>query len=157
MTQRFWLRNRSGATARCKCCGAQLQKVSRTCLFLTVLTSEVLSRHSVVQILGASTSKSRPSLSVFNDVEFRTALAPQRGANVGDILGSWSSAPARFGSWLSEPAEPQNYGKTQHFAQFLPAKTSSSHTSQLYHICAITSLCWQIFSGNSQYRRKLDS
>ena len=30
-------------------------------------------------------------------------------------------------------------------------------TSLLYHICAITSLGWQIFSNNSQYSRKLDS
>ena len=59
-------------------------------------------------------------------------------------------------TWLSQPAKPQNYGKTQHFAHFLPAK-SSCLTSLLYHICAITSLDWQIFSSNFQYSRKLDS
>ena len=46
--------------------------------------------------------------------------------------------------------------KTQHFAQFLPAK-SSRLTSLLHHVCTITSLGWQIFSNNSQYSRKLDS
>ena len=43
--------------------------------------------------------------------------------------------------------------KTQHFAHFLPAK-SSCLTSLLYHICAITSLGFKIFSSNSQYSRK---
>ena len=32
----------------------------------------------------------------FDDFDFRIALAPQRGANFVDILGSRSSAPARF-------------------------------------------------------------
>ena len=123
--ERFWLRNRSRATAWCK-------------------------------FLRAWTSKSGPTMPVFSDFDFRIALSPQRGANCGDIFGSRPSAPARFISWLSEPSTPQNYGKTQHFVQFLPAKPSSSQTSQLYHIRAITSLGWQIFSGNSQYSRKLD-
>ena len=39
----------------------------------------------------------------------------------------------------------------------VPAKTSSSHTSQLYCTCAITCIGWQIFGGNPQYSRKLDS
>ena len=171
-----------------------------------------------MQILATSTSKSHPKLSVFNDFDFRIALARRRGANFGDsnfqkcsdhavflrfwlpnrrraqawckfcrlelpkvVRGSQSLTiltseslsrrrGANFGassaadpphppvlrSWLSQPAKPQNYGKTQHFAHFLPAK-SSCLTSLLYHICAITSLGWKIFSSNSQYSRKLDS
>ena len=132
---------------------------------------------------AAWTSKSAPSTWRSNDLDFRMALARGHGANFGDIVSSRSSAaekicrssplsalpgkyryspfsallhPRVFRSWLSKPAKPQNYGKTLHFAQFLPAKTSC-HTSLLYHICAITSLGWQIFGGNSQYSRKLDS
>ena len=52
------------------------------------------------------------------------ALARRRGANFVDILGSRSFATPVFRSYLCEPSKRQNYGKTQHFAQFLPAKIS---------------------------------
>ena len=78
------------------------------------------------------------------------SLSRQRGASFGNI-----SHPPFFGIWLCVPAKPQNYGNTRHFAQFLPSKATSSHTSALYHICVITSRCWQILGGNSQYSRKL--
>ena len=55
-----------------------------------------LSRAGVVQILSRSTSKSAPNMPVFNDFDFRIALARRRGANFVDILGSRSSAPPRF-------------------------------------------------------------
>ena len=125
-------------------------------VFLTILTSKSCSRAGVVQILPASTSKSRPRLPVFNDFNFQIALVRRRGAN---FATSWPADPPRppvLRSWFSQPAKPQNFGKTQHFAQFLPAK-SSCLTSLLYHICAITSFCFKIFSSNSQYSRKLDS
>ena len=132
------------------------QKTSRDPGLLTILTSKSFSRAGVVQFLATSTSKSAPRLSVFNDFGFQIALARRRGAN---FATSWAADPPHppvLRSWLSQPAKPQNYGKTQHFAHFLPAK-SSCLTSLLYHICAITSLGWQIFSSNSQYSRKLDS
>ena len=127
----------------------------RTHGVLTILTSESLSRAGVVQILRSSTSKSAPTPSVFNDFDFRIALARRRcanfveinfqsaptppvfndfdfqialarrrGANFVDILGSRSFATPVFRTYLCEPSKRQNYGKTQHFAQFLPAKTS---------------------------------
>ena len=77
------------------------------------------------------------------------------GANFTTSSAPDAPHPPVLRSWLSQPAKPQNYGKTEHFAHFLPAK-SSCLTSLLYHICAITSL-WQIFSINFQYSRKLDS
>ena len=132
------------------------QKCSRTVSFLTILTSESFWRAGVVQILATSTSKSARHLSVFNDFDFRIALARRRGAN---FVTSWATDPPHppvLRTWLFESAKPQNYGKTQHFAHFLPAK-SSCLTSLLYHICAIASLDWQIFSSNFQYSRKLDS
>ena len=126
----------------------------RSCQFLTILTSESLSRAGVAQILRSSTSKSVPIMPVFNDFHFRIALARRRGANFVDILGSRSSAPPRF-SDLPEPSKPRNYGKTQHFAQFLPAKIS--HVSRLR--CK-TSLLSNIEparpTGNFQYSRKLE-
>ena len=97
--------------------------------FLTILTSESLSRAGVVQILSGSTCKSAPNLPRFNDFDFRIALARRRGANFLDILGSRSSATPVFRTYLCEPSKPRNYGKTQHFAQFLPAKIS--HVSHL--------------------------
>ena len=108
-----------------------------------------------MQILATSTSKSALAPSVFNDFDFQIVLARRRGAN---FVTSWATDPPRppvLRTWLFESAKPQNYGKRQHFAHFLPAK-SSCLTSLLYHICAITSLDWQIFSSNFQYSRKLD-
>ena len=63
----------------------------RTCQFLTILTSKSLSRAGVVQILATSTSKNAPTLSVFNDFDFRIALARRRGANFGDF--NFQNAP----------------------------------------------------------------
>ena len=146
---RFWLPNRSRAQALCKFCRLQLPKVLRRRQFLTILTSKSSSRAGVVQILRSSTSKSAPTPPVFNDFDFQIALARRRGANFVDILRSRSSATPVFRTYLCEPSKRQNYGKTQHFAQFLPAK-SSCLTSLLYHICVITPLGWQIFSSNSQ-------
>ena len=133
------------------------KKRSKTLVILTVLISKSLSRHSRVRILRFWISKRGPMLPVFYEVDFRI---DSRYSGVQIWATSSAADPLRppvFRSWLAEPAEPQNYGKTQHFAQFLPAETSSSHTSQLHHIRAIASLCWQIFTSDSQYSRKLDS
>ena len=92
----------------------------------------------------------------FHDFDFQIVLARRRGANFAASSAADPPHPPVLRSWLSQPAKPQNYGKTQHFAHFLPAK-SSCLTSLLYHICAITSLDWQIFSSNFQYSLKLDS
>ena len=54
-------------------------------VFLTILTSESLSRAGVVQILATSTSKSASRLSVFNDFDFQIALARRLGANFGNF------------------------------------------------------------------------
>ena len=115
------------------------------CQFLTILTSKSRSRAGVVQILSRSTSKSAPGLPVFNDFDFQIALARRRGANFVDILGNRSFATSVFRTYLCELSKRQNYGKTQHFAQFLPAKTSL-----LSNIDAARA------TGNFQYSRKLE-
>ena len=82
---------------------------------------------------------------VFNDFDFQIALARGRGANFVDILDRRSFATPVFRSYLCELSKRQNYGKTQHFAQFLPAKTSL-----LSNIDAARA------TGNFQYSRKLE-
>ena len=115
------------------------------CQFLTILTSKSLSRAGVVQILSMSTSKSAPGLPVFNDFDFQIALARRRGAKFVDVLGSRSSATTVFRTYLCEPSKPRNYGKTQRFAQFLPAKTSMCENIDAARA-----------TGNFQYSRKLE-
>ena len=145
----------SRAQAWWKFCEAQLPKVLRTCHVLTISTSKSLSRADVAQIWRSSTSKSAPGMPRFNDFDFQIALARRRGANFVDISGSRSFATPAFGTCFCEPSKPRNYGKTQHFAQFLPAKIS--HVS---HLCCKTSLLSNIDAarptGNFQYSRKLE-
>ena len=98
------------------------------------LTFKSCSRAGVVQILATWTSKSAPTPSVFNDFGFQIVLARRRDAN---FATSWAADPPHppvLRSWLSQPAKPQNYGKTKHFAHFLPA--INLHVS---HLCCITS------------------
>ena len=124
-------------------------KTSRDRQFLTILTSKSFSR------APSSTSKSAPNPRCLNDFNFQIALTRRRGANFVDILGSQSFATPVFRTCLCEPSKPRNYGKTQHFAQFLPAKIF--HVS---HLCCKTSLLSNIDaarqSGNFQYSRKLE-
>ena len=61
------------------------QKVVRECGVLTILTSKSFSRAGVVQIFGTSTSKSAPTLSVFNDFDFQIVLVRRRGAKLRDF------------------------------------------------------------------------
>ena len=103
---------------------AQLPKMLRTCQFLTILTSESLSRAGVVPILSTS----------------------------------WAADPSHhlvFRNYLCEPSKPRNYGKTQHFAQFLPAKIS--HVSHpCYKISLLSNIDVARPTGNFQYYRKLE-
>ena len=93
---RFWLRNRSRATAWCKFCGAQLPKVLRTHGALTILAWKSLSRAGMAQILRRPTSKSAPNPPSFIDFDFETALAPQRGANFAKLSFQKCSEPTVF-------------------------------------------------------------
>ena len=72
------------------------QKTSRDRQFLTILTSESLSRAGVVQILSMWTSKSAPTPPVFNDFDFQIALARRRGANFVDVNFQKCSRHASF-------------------------------------------------------------
>ena len=75
------------------------QKCSEPTVFshaLTILTFKSLSRAGVVQILRSSTSKSAPTPPVFNDFDFRIALARRRGANFGKLNFQKRSDTASF-------------------------------------------------------------
>ena len=74
----------------------QPPKTSRAPGVLTILTSKSLSRAGAVQILRSSTSKSAPNLSIFNDFDFRIALARKRGANFVDVNFQKCSDTASF-------------------------------------------------------------
>ena len=63
---------------------------------LTILTSKSFSRAGAVQILAASTSKSAPAPSVFNDFDFQIVLARRRAANFGDVNFQMCSEPLNF-------------------------------------------------------------
>ena len=93
---RFWFPNRSRATAWCKLYPSKIER--------------------------SSAWKSVPNPRCFHDLDFEIALAQQRGANFVEVLGSRSSAPPRFSDLTLRGSKRQKYRKTQHFAQFLPAK-----------------------------------
>ena len=140
----FFRKNPSHAQAWCKFCRDQFPKVLRHRQFLTILTSESLSRAGVVQILPRSTSKSAPGLPVFNDFDFQIALARRRGANFVGILGNPSQLPF--------------FGPT--FARLRSDKTMEKHSISRNsyppkHLC-----CENIdaarATGTFQYSRKLE-
>ena len=121
----FWLPNRPRATVRVL--RVPISKSVPNVSFFDDLTSQPLSRHSVVQILSTWISKSAPRQPVFNDFDFRTALAPQGGATLrtatsksvrniqsvrcGFLQTADPPRPLVFIGGLCEPAKSQKYGK----------------------------------------------
>ena len=67
------------STALSNFCTSQLQKVLLTPQFFRILTSKCASRHSGVQFLNISTSKSAPNLQFFS-FHFNMCFSPQRRA-----------------------------------------------------------------------------
>ena len=120
----------------------------RTCQFLTILTSKSLSRHSVVQILRSSTSKSGPNMQRGAFFRRNRSRATARGATFVGILGSRSSAPPRFSELTLRAFEATKLWKNLAF-RTLPT-----------HLCGKTFLLSNIDAsrpgGNFQYRLKLD-
>ena len=98
---------------------------------LAILASKSLSRHSVVQIFLSSTSKSAPSMPVFKNFDFQIALAPQRGANFGGILGSRSFAPPRFSDLPLQAFEATKLWKNTEFRAIPTRQNLSCRASVL--------------------------
>ena len=87
-----------------------LPQVLREWCALYVLTSTCASRRSRMHFFNKWTAPN-PS---------HTCFAPQRHAIFWFIIRPDGSAPAALASLLFDPPEPQNIGKTQWFATFLP-------------------------------------
>ena len=68
------------ATAACNFSTSQLQKVLRDRQFFNILTWKCASRHSGVQFLNISTSKSGPNMQCFADFDLEMHFSPQRRA-----------------------------------------------------------------------------
>ena len=158
-------------------------KTPRDRQFLTILTSKSFSCHSVVQSLRSSTSKSAPNMQrgaffslktlsragvvqILSSSTSKSAPNMHRGVrfcrkapsrhSVVQILSTPLAADPPRQSWLFELPQPQNHGKTQHFAHCLPAKLPHvphlrGKTSRLSNIDAST------LGGNFQYSRKRGS
>ena len=131
-----------------------LQKWSRTCSVLYILTSKCASRHNGVHFFdiatsksgprmvcfvhfdfemcfalhffGISTSKSAPRPRCFVPFHFKICFAPQRRATFSFLISPDVSAPAALANLLFDPPEPQHIEKTQCFATFLPFRASAS-------------------------------
>ena len=76
----FWFQNVLLATAAYNLSTSQFQKVVRACSVLYIFTSKCTSRHSDVQFLNISTSKSGPSMQWFVHFDFKMCVSPQRRA-----------------------------------------------------------------------------
>ena len=93
------------------------------------------------------TSKSAPR-PFFSNFDFQIALAQ-----------AWCKFWRHLGQPIlrTRPFLGAGFPSLQSHNSYPPIKNPSSHTSLLHHIRAIISPGWQIFSGNSQHSRKLDS
>ena len=139
----------------------------RSCQSLTISTSKSLSRHArcrfcqqslracqffyVVQTLATQKCSDALSLSVFNDFDFQIVLAPQRGVNFVDILGSRSSAPPRFSEPTLQAVEAM---------ENIAFRAIPTYPSLLSRICCKISLPSNIDAArpacNFRYSRKLE-
>ena len=89
----FSLENVLLATAACNFCTPQLQKVVRSWDVLYIFTWKRASRHSGVQFLHISTSKSGPELMCFVHFHFKMCFSPQRRAIFQHLnFKKWSGA-----------------------------------------------------------------
>ena len=103
-----------------------LQKCSEPGVFFTLLTSTCASRHNGVHFFDIATSKSGPTLVCFVHFDFEMCFVLQKACNFSSLICPDGSAPAALASLLFDPPEPQNIGKTQCFATFIPFRTPAS-------------------------------
>ena len=102
------------------------QKWSDNVVLCTCSLRKCASCHNDVHFFDISTSKSGPTLRCFVHVDLEMCFAPQRRALFSSLIWPAGSAPAALASLLFECPEPQNIGKTQCFATFLPFRASAS-------------------------------
>ena len=112
------------------------------------LNFQKCSEHAVLPLLRRNCSRAQAWCKfceaqfpkVLRNPQVSTVWLPNRSrAGVVQILStSWAADPSHhlaFRTYLCEPSKPRNYGKTQPFGQFLPAKIS--HVS---HLCCKTNI-----------------
>ena len=130
--ERFWLPNRCRAQAWCKFWRLQLPKVLRTCQFLTILTSESLSRAGVVQILPTSTSKIAPRVSL-------TILTSRTFSRAGvvQILSHLKPQILRTRPFLGPDFSSRRSHKTM--VKHSISRISYPPNPHVAHLCCITS------------------
>ena len=112
------------APQRCTFSTSQLPKALWDWGALRLLTSKCASRHNRVNFLNIATSTSAPNMRCFVHFDFKMCFAPQRR------------------TCFINPPQPQNIGKTQCFATFLPFRAPGSSFFWL-------SLLWSSFFFSS--------
>ena len=124
-------------------------KVLRTCGVLRILTSKCALRHNGVHFFDMSTSKTAPSMVCFVGFDLEMWLAPQ-GCTIVHLSSPYieSSVPAALASLLFDPPEPQNIGKAQFFATFLPFRAPASSFFRLFLFSDLLSSAF-LFSDSS--------
>ena len=134
----FWLENVLRATTACT--SSQLPKVVRSWCVLYILTWKCASRHNGVHFFNIVTSKSGPTMVCFLHFDWGNVLRATTACNFSSLIWPAGSAPAALASLLFDPPEPQNIGKTQCFATFLPFRASASSFFWLFLFYAFSLL-----------------
>ena len=129
-----WLRNVLCATTKCTFSTSQLPNVIRTWGVFSFFTSKCASRHTGVQFFISHLARWLPG-----------------------------SAPAALASLLFDPPEPQDIGKTQCFATFLPFSRACIFFLLTLSLLRSSSFFSSLFSDSSHlcfficpYCRKFD-
>ena len=166
----FWLQNARFATAACNFSTAQLQKVLGTWGVLYILSSKCAFRHSGVQFLDISTSKSARNMRCFVHFEFKMCVSPQRRANfwtsqLQKVLRTWCvlyiltskcafrhsgvqfliSLPSTYLRLLFDWPDTRIIEKTQHFATSLTFRADVSSFFYLSDYCIFCLLTWLLY------------
>ena len=117
------------ATTACSFSTSQLLKVLRSWSVLLHFDFEMCFGPERRALFDISTSKSGPTLVcfVYFDIFWLgNVLRATTACTFSSLIWPDGSAPAALASLLFDPPEPQNIGKTQCFATFLPFRASAS-------------------------------
>ena len=137
------------------------QKCSKPANFFTILTSKSLSRHSAVQILQSSISKSAPTPSV---LMISTSESLSRHSVVQILSASWAAGPPQLPFLEADFASLRSHKAMEKHSilpNSYPPNSLISPICAVKHLCCKTSMLSNIDAarpgGNFQYSRKLDS
>ena len=105
---------------------SQLPKVVRKSGALYILTSKCASRHNSVCTFSTSQLPKVVRTWCFCAFWLWKVLRAATACNLSSLIWPDGSAPAALANLLFDPPEPQNIGKTQCFATFLPFRAPTS-------------------------------